>query len=99
MISNVILQHASQHLQEIKAMRGMPFGGLSVITVGDFYQLPSVNGPFVFQSAKGPAERVCFQGLHASTCIASATIRLCIKPVDCICHHLGKDASHASCHS
>ena len=32
MVSIVILQHASKRLQEIKGMRGVPSGGLSVIT-------------------------------------------------------------------
>ena len=58
MVSIVILQHASKRLQEIKGRRGVPFGGLSVITVGDFYQLPPVKAPFVFESATSDWQRL-----------------------------------------
>ena len=50
MVSNQTLMHASRGLMEIKGRKGVPFGGLSVIIVGDFYQLPPVKAPFLFQS-------------------------------------------------
>lgn len=35
MVSNQTLMHASKQLLEITALKGVPFGGLSAITVGD----------------------------------------------------------------
>ena len=53
MVSKTQLQNASKRLQEVTGKRGVPFGGLSVITVGDFYQLPPVKAHFVFHNPHG----------------------------------------------
>ena len=44
-----------QRLTEIKGIDDteMYFGGLNIIAVGDFYQLPPVHDRFVFQNGRG----------------------------------------------
>lgn len=37
MVSNTLMSYVDTRLQEITGNRGLAFGGLSVITVGDFY--------------------------------------------------------------
>lgn len=48
MVSNSMLNFIDQRLQELKGTR-LPFGGVSVITVGDLYQLKPVSGDWIFK--------------------------------------------------
>ena len=53
MVSNSMLNFIDQRLQELKGTR-KPFGGVSIIAVGDLYQLKPVSGNWIFNtSAKG----------------------------------------------
>ena len=47
MVSNGMLNFINQRLQELKGTR-KPFGGISIIAVGDFFQLKPVNGDWIF---------------------------------------------------
>ena len=57
MVSAQQLQYIDMRLKEITGQQRLPFGGLSVITVGDFYQLPPVTKskktPFIFYRQPG----------------------------------------------
>ena len=52
MVSYETLTHIHKRLGEIMEKPHLPFGGISVIAVGDFFQLPPVKAPFVFQNAR-----------------------------------------------
>ena len=43
MVSNYLLSHIHQRLNEIFGTEDLPFAGLSLIALGDLYQLPSIN--------------------------------------------------------
>ena len=47
MVSNSMLSFINQRLQELKGTR-VPFGGVSIIAVGDLYQLKPVSGDWIF---------------------------------------------------
>ena len=57
MVSAQQLQYIDMRLKEITGQQRLPFGGLSVITVEDFYQLPPVTKsrktPFIFERQSG----------------------------------------------
>lgn len=61
MVSYQTLDHAHNRLCEVFKMAPgasavcPPFGGYSIITVGDFYQLPPVRAPYVFERILGAA--------------------------------------------
>lgn len=48
MVSIRQLANISTRLQESKGVHDLPFGGVSILAVGDFYQLPPVKAPWVF---------------------------------------------------
>ena len=53
MVSNDLLFHVHLHLTEIfGSVNDQPFAGASVITVGDFFQLPPVGGKPVYVNHK-----------------------------------------------
>ena len=43
MVSNHLLLHIHQRLNEIFGTEDLPFAGLSIIALGDLYQLPTIN--------------------------------------------------------
>ena len=47
MVSNAMLSFINQRLQELTGSR-VPFGGVSIIAVGDLYQLKPVSGDWIF---------------------------------------------------
>ncbi|XP_060573123.1 uncharacterized protein LOC132731041 [Ruditapes philippinarum] len=47
MVSNTMMSFINQRLQELKGTR-KPFGGVSIIAVGDLFQLKPVNGDWIF---------------------------------------------------
>ena len=47
MVSNSMLSFINQRLQELTGSR-VPFGGVSIIAVGDLYQLKPVSGDWIF---------------------------------------------------
>jgi len=49
MVSASMLTYISRRLSEIK-VDDMPFGGVNIIAVGDFFQLRPVNGRFAFKN-------------------------------------------------
>ena len=49
MVSNNMLRYIHVHMQEIKS-NNLPFGGINMIAVGDFYQLKPVMGQFIFEN-------------------------------------------------
>ena len=55
MVSYETLSFIQQRLTEIKGTDDMEvyFGGLTIIAVGDFYQLPHIHDRFVFQNGRG----------------------------------------------
>ena len=55
MVSNSMLNFIDQRLQELKGTR-KPFGGVSIIAVGDLYQLKPVSGDWIFNNSKKGAE-------------------------------------------
>lgn len=48
-VSGITLEMIDRRLQEITGVKE-PFGNLSVIVLGDFYQLPPVRAHFAFTS-------------------------------------------------
>ena len=53
MVSNTLLLHIHQRLKEILSIsNNQLFAGLSIITVGDLYQLPPIRRKFVFEEYK-----------------------------------------------
>ena len=54
MVSNTMLNFIDQRLQELKGTR-IPFGGISIIAVGDLYQLKPVSGGWIFNDMKHDA--------------------------------------------
>ena len=54
MVSNSMLNFIDQRLQELKGTRS-PFGGVSIIAVGDLYQLKPVSGDWIFNDLKHDA--------------------------------------------
>jgi len=50
MMNAELLEKVSQYLGLIRK-RAIPFGGVQIVLVGDFHQLPPVNGKFCFESA------------------------------------------------
>ena len=55
MVSNYMLRYIHLRLQEIKS-NNLPFGGVSIIAVGDLYQLKPVMGQFIFEDYKNNYE-------------------------------------------
>ncbi|XP_053402924.1 uncharacterized protein LOC123548901 [Mercenaria mercenaria] len=55
MVSNGMLNFINQRLQELKGTR-IPFGGVSVIVVGDLFQLKPVSGDWIFNDLTRDAE-------------------------------------------
>ena len=55
MVSYQTLYFVHRRLTEIKGTNDTEtlFGGLNIIAVGDFYQLPPVRNKFVFQDGTG----------------------------------------------
>jgi hypothetical protein len=51
MVSNSMLNFIDQRLQSLKGTR-TPFGGVSIISVGDLYQLKPVSGDWIFNDMK-----------------------------------------------
>ena len=49
MVSNNMLRYIHLCMQEIKS-KNLPFGGINMIAVGDFYQLKPVMGQFIFEN-------------------------------------------------
>jgi hypothetical protein len=43
------MRHIDRRLREITAQANTPFGGISILTVGDFYQLPPVKAEYIFE--------------------------------------------------
>ena len=60
MVSYKTLGFIHQRLTEIKGTNDTEeyFGGLNIIAVGDFYQLPPVRGSFVFGHVPTPTSMV-----------------------------------------
>ncbi|MCG7875518.1 MAG: AAA family ATPase [Candidatus Thiodiazotropha endolucinida] len=54
MVSNSMLNFIDQRLQALKGTR-TPFGGVSIIAVGDLYQLKPVSGDWIFNDMKNDA--------------------------------------------
>ncbi|XP_053376955.1 uncharacterized protein LOC123529214 [Mercenaria mercenaria] len=54
MVSNSMLNFIDQRLQSLKGTR-TPFGGVSIIAVGDLYQLKPVSGDWIFNDMKHDA--------------------------------------------
>ena len=53
MVSNDLLFHVHLRLTEIfESVNDQPFAGVSVITVGDFFQFPTVGGKAVYANYK-----------------------------------------------
>ena len=60
MVSNTTLLHIHQRLKEIFAtLNNQLFAGLSVITVGDLYQLPPIRQRLVFEEYKNSVHNLC----------------------------------------
>ena len=59
MVSYETMMFIHQRLTEIKGTDDteIQFGGLSIIAVGDFFQLPPVRDRFVFQNGRGYVQR------------------------------------------
>jgi hypothetical protein len=58
MIDPIFLWKINQRLQQIKENPNMPFGGVAVLLVGDFFQLPPVTGsPFYVAAMKDIPEK------------------------------------------
>ena len=60
MVSNVTLLHIHQRLKEIFATpNNQLFAGLSIIVVGDLYQLPPIRSKPVFDEYKNDVHNLC----------------------------------------
>lgn len=60
MVSNVTLVHIHQRLQEIFGTSGsLLFGGKSIITVGDLFQLEAIRSKHVFEYYKDDTLNIC----------------------------------------
>lgn len=58
MVSLQTIKHIHRRLIEIKGTSdNVPFGGVNVIAIGDFYQLPPVNADFIFAEFEGQPGR------------------------------------------
>lgn len=54
MVSLQTIKYIHRRLNEIKGTADdVPFGGVNVIAIGDFYQLPPVNADFIFAEYEG----------------------------------------------
>ena len=64
MVSYETLGFIHQRLTEIKETDDTEvyFGGLNIIAVGDFYQLPPVRDRFVFQNGRGYVQHLLIYG-------------------------------------
>ena len=58
MVSNSMLQFIDQRLQELTGTR-IPFGGKSIIAVGDLYPLKPVAGSWIFEDLRNDASALC----------------------------------------
>ena len=60
MVGNAILLHIHQRLKEIFGTSSTRlFGGISIIAVGDLYQLPPIKKKAVFDSYKIESHNLC----------------------------------------
>lgn len=60
MVSNTTLLHIHQRLKEIFATpNNQLFAGLSLITLGDLYQLPPIRQRLVFEEYKNNVHNLC----------------------------------------
>ena len=63
-VSNTLLLHIHQQLKEIlSTSNNCLFAGLSIITVGDLYQLPPIWRKFVFEEYKNNGYNLCHSWL------------------------------------
>ena len=57
-VSNSVLNFINQRLQELTGTQ-IPFGGKSIIAVGDLYQLKPVAGSWIFEDLRYDASALC----------------------------------------
>ena len=63
MVKSDMLYQLDLKLQELKERVGVPFGGVSILTLGDMLQLRPVLGAFAFEKPKNPEFHATFSGL------------------------------------
>lgn len=52
-----MLAYIDQRLQQMMGCHNLPFGGLSVLIMGDFFQMPPVNGEPICKDVLGHTMR------------------------------------------
>ena len=76
MVSNVKLYHIHKRLSEIfNVSLEVPFGGLTVLVVGDLYQLPPVRGQKVFLPSHEELLNLCHPWQHFQFCELTEIMR------------------------